>query len=144
MPLYVLDTDCISLLRDNHPEVSRRVRALPRSDCAITVITVEEQLNGWYTFLRKASHPEHGERAYRQLGEAVLYLARLPILPFTLPAIARFEALKKQKLNVRANDLRITAIAREVGAVVVTRNVRDFQRVPNLAVEDWTQPSAAP
>ena len=59
----------------------------------------------------------------------------------TLQAIARYESLLKQKLNVRKNDLRIAAIALEAGAVVVTRNVRDFRRVPNLAVEDWTQPA---
>jgi len=41
------------------------------------------------------------------------------------------------KLNVRKMDLRIAAIVLECAGVVVTRNVRDFQRVPNLAVENW-------
>lgn len=142
MPLYVFDTDSVSLLRKHHPELSRRARAVPSADRAITVITVEEQLTGWYTYLRRATRPQQIERAYRELAEAVTYFARLPILPFTLPAIARFEWLRKQKLNVGADDLRIAAIALEAGAVVVTRNVRDFRRAPNLAVEDWTQPAA--
>jgi predicted nucleic acid-binding protein len=34
-------------------------------------------------------------------------------------------------------DLRIAAIALEQKAPVVSRNLRDFRRVPNLAVEDW-------
>ena len=42
------------------------------------------------------------------------------------------------KLNVRANDLRIAAIALENSAIVVSRNLRDFQRVPGLQVEDWS------
>ena len=45
------------------------------------------------------------------------------------------------KLNVGANDLKIAAIGLEVGAVVVTRNVRDFGRVPGLTVENWAAAS---
>lgn len=140
MPPYILDTDIFSLLNLHHPEVSRRVDAEPPGRCAISVITVEEQLSGWYSFLRKATRPDQIEFAYQSLGEAVLNLARLPIVPYTQAAIARYEVLRRMKLNVRANDLRIAAIALEFGAVVVTRNVRDFTRVPSLLLEDWTQP----
>jgi tRNA(fMet)-specific endonuclease VapC len=52
-------------------------------------------------------------------------------------AIARFETLLGLKLNVGKKDLRIAAIALEAGCAVVTRNERDFRRVPGLAVENW-------
>jgi tRNA(fMet)-specific endonuclease VapC len=78
------------------------------------------------------------------LVEAVLALARLPILPYTQAAIVRYESLLRMKLNVGKNDLRIAAIALEHGAAVVTRNVRDFGRVPQLAVEDWSVPPPGP
>jgi tRNA(fMet)-specific endonuclease VapC len=42
------------------------------------------------------------------------------------------------KLNAGKMDLRIGAIALEHGAIVVTRNLRDFQRIPNLTAEDWS------
>ncbi len=41
-------------------------------------------------------------------------------------------------LNVRKMDLRIAAVVLEYGGVLVTRNVRDFQRVPGLPIEDWS------
>lgn len=42
---------------------------------------------------------------------------------------------------VGANDLHIAAHARSEGLTLVTNNVRGFQRVPGLLVEDWVGPS---
>jgi tRNA(fMet)-specific endonuclease VapC len=61
-----------------------------------------------------------------------------PLRPQTEPAIARIAHLKSLRLNVRVMDLRIAAVALENLAVVVTRNRRDFERVPGLRVEDWS------
>jgi tRNA(fMet)-specific endonuclease VapC len=82
------------------------------------------------------------EKAYRELAEAVRFLAQVRVVDSDAAAIARYQTLQGLKLNIGKYDLKIAAIALEVGAVVVTGNVRDFQRVPNLAVEDWTQPAA--
>jgi tRNA(fMet)-specific endonuclease VapC len=141
MATYVLDTDMVSLLQANHSAVLTRIKASSPLDVFSTAITIDEQLSGWYTYLRRATKPIQIEKAYSHLVNAVIQLARLPMLSFTVAAIARFEQLRKQKLNVGKNDLRIAAIALEAGAIVVTRNVRDFGRVSGLIVEDWSVPS---
>jgi tRNA(fMet)-specific endonuclease VapC len=81
-------------------------------------------------------------RTYERLIRTTIFLAGFPILPLTLAAYERAERLKKAKLNVDGDDLRIAAIALEAGAKVVSANLRDFQRVPGLEVEDWAQPAA--
>src|SRR5690349_905405 len=74
-PAFVLDTDTFTLLRQGHPEVCRRVALHPQDELALTVITVEEQLSGWYSLLRKAKRPEHVALAYEQLAAAPHALA---------------------------------------------------------------------
>jgi len=136
---YVLDTDILSLLQDGHASVTARCAAAP-SDFAISVITVEEVLSSWFTFLRRARTKDKVALAYHRLAQSAQFVGSLPILPFPLSAIERFEQLKSLKLGVKAPDLRIAAIALENEAIVVTRNTRDFLVVPGLTVEDWSQP----
>jgi tRNA(fMet)-specific endonuclease VapC len=66
-------------------------------------------------------------------------LARLQILTYTEADIQRYEQLRVMKLNVPKMDLPIAAIVLEHGATLVTRNTRDFQRVPNLVFVDWSK-----
>lgn len=145
MPLYVIATDILTLLRVGHPEVSRRITTAASPDeLATAVISVDEVLSGWHTVVRQVVKPADIEEAYGRLAASVALLARFRILNFTQSAIARFDRLVALKLNIKKNDLRIAAIALENGAIVVTRNVRDFSRVPALAVDDWSQPPAPP
>jgi tRNA(fMet)-specific endonuclease VapC len=137
MSLYVLDTDIFSLYRRGHPTLNAKVDSRPLGDLAITVATVEEELAGWYSLLRQARTPDEEVRAYDHLAQAIPLLARWQILPMSHAALSRYETLKRMHLNVRKMDLRIAAIVLEVGATLVSRNLRDFRRVPNLVVEDW-------
>jgi tRNA(fMet)-specific endonuclease VapC len=89
--------------------------------------------------LRRVKRNEDLARVYQHLADGVQFLGKLQILSFTERAILRFEGLLALKLNVRAMDLRIAAIVLEHGATLVTRNTRDFQRVPNLVFVDWSK-----
>src|SRR4029077_3585905 len=124
---HVLDTDIITLYQHGHPRVVQRILAHPMAQLAIAVISVEEELTGWYTKLRQARKRDQLARAYQRLSEAVPFFARFQILSFTEPAIVRYERLRAAHRRIGKNDLRIAAIALEQGATVVTRNSRDFK-----------------
>jgi tRNA(fMet)-specific endonuclease VapC len=138
MSLYILDTDVLTLYRRGHALLVPRVDSRTATETAIPVVTVEEQLSGWYTLIRQAKVPKDTAHAYLRLASTVRFLGRWQILSLTEPAIACFESLKALKLNVGGSDLRIAAIAPEHGGILVSRNLRDFQRVPGLIVEDWS------
>jgi tRNA(fMet)-specific endonuclease VapC len=138
MTPYVLDTDTLTLYQENHPAVVGHLAQHPPADIAITVLTVEEQLSGWYTRLRRAKDVDDLAAVYEHLTATAASLGRFRILSFTKPAILRFEQLRAAKLSVAKMDLRIAAVTLEVGGTVVTRNRRDFQRVPGLVIEDWS------
>src|SRR5262249_41135054 len=121
MSLYVLDTDMLQLFQDGNEAVVAHVRAVAPSDRAISVVTVEEQLSGWYTQLRQAKTPERLAWAYRRLAETVRFLVRLELLDFDDQAIQRYAELKSLKLKVGKMDLRIAATVLEHDATLVTR-----------------------
>jgi len=139
MSLYVLDTDTLQLYQDENPKVVGRVHAVAPGDRAISVVTVEEQLSGWYTQLRQAKSAERLAWAYRRLAATIRFLTRIQIADFDELAIQRCEQFKKLKLKVRKMDLRIAATVLERGAILVTRNLRDFRQVPGLRIEDWSK-----
>jgi tRNA(fMet)-specific endonuclease VapC len=139
MSVFVLDTDILTLFQLGHSAVCQHCASQPAGSLAISVISVEEELSGWYTRLRRAQKRDELARVYQRLTDFVTFISRLQILSFTEPAILRYEQLQTFKLNIGKQDLRIAAIVLENGATLVTRNTRDFQRVPNLTFVDWSQ-----
>ena len=137
MRLFVLDSDILTLYSRNHPLVTQRIDARSRHELAVTVISVEEQVSGWLSYVHRAKRPDQVARGYLELADTVRFLAGWNILLFTEPIINRVKQLVTLKLSVGKMDLKIAAIALENGATMVTRNLRDFQRVPGLVVENW-------
>jgi len=138
MSLYVLDTDIVTLYRRGHEAVMRHALTHPLEELAITVITVEEQLSGWYALLRQVKAAADLTRVYDRLVETVMFLSSTHILSFTQPAVAQYEQLRSMRLRIGAMDLRIAAITLASGATLIMRNVQDFQHIPGLVIEDWT------
>ena len=105
----------VTLYRLGHPAVVRQVTLHLFDELAVAVLTVEEQLTGWYTRLHRAKQRDELARIYQHLPDTIEFLAQFKILSFTEPAIERYERLKAAKLNVGKNDLRIAAVALEHG-----------------------------
>jgi tRNA(fMet)-specific endonuclease VapC len=143
MSLYVLDTDHLSLYRYGHPEVSAHIEATPADQLAVTIITIEEQLRAWYTQIRRARDRNQLARAYQGLLEVAETSKYLRVLPFTSRAIERYLDLRARLPRLGKMDLSIAAIALEYDGIVVTRNRRDFEQVPGLEIQDWSQPENA-
>jgi len=140
MSLYVLDTDHLSPYRYGHPEVSAHIEATPADQLAVTIITIEEQLRAWYTQVRRARDMDRLARAYQGLFEVAETSKYIRVLPFTSHAVERYLDLRSQLPRLGKMDLSIAAIALEYDGIVVTRNRRDFEQVPDLQLEDWSQP----
>ena len=71
-------------------------------------------------------------------------LAALEILPFEEPADRRYgelrDYLERQGTPIGPNDMLIAAHAPALGLAVLTDNVGEFSRVPELQVENWLAP----
>ena len=137
MNLRILDTDHVSLLeRKDTLVVDRFSRFI--GETAITVITWEEQMRGRLNVIRQATSSEQRVLAYTRLLSTIRFLQNFPIINFDAMADRDYMQLQAQKIRVGTQDLRIASIALSCSAVVVTRNHRDFGKVPNLMLEDWT------
>jgi tRNA(fMet)-specific endonuclease VapC len=137
-----LDTDVLSLIQqESQPAYGRlaaRLRRHPPETIAATIISFQEQVLGWLSFLNRSRRQEHLLLAYAKLDGIRRYYSLANVLPFDEAALGHFISLKRQEIRLGTMDLRIASIALATGSVLVSRNLRDFRRVPNLVVEDWT------
>ena len=105
----------------------------------MTIVSVEEQLSGWYTLLRRARMAKELVPVYERMSEAVRFFAKLPVLTLTETAAGSYEQLRTQKRRTGRMDLRIAAIALAHHAAIVTRNTNDFRGIEGLNVLDWSR-----
>jgi tRNA(fMet)-specific endonuclease VapC len=140
--MFVLDTDHMTLLEWGSGAVGQRlherIRALPEGEVVTTIITFEEQTRGWLAFQARARTLDQQVNAYRKLKRHLDTYLEIQVLEFDAEAAAEFERLKQARIRIGTMDLKIAAIALAHDATVLTRNLKDFTRVPGLRVEDWT------
>jgi tRNA(fMet)-specific endonuclease VapC len=141
MPV-VLDTDHLSVLQwQERPACDRllaRLEPLSPDVIATTIISFQEQVEGWLAYLKRARKSQEVVVAYAKLEEVWRSFLKMNVLSFTAEAQERFVELRHHCPRLPTMDLRIASIALVTGATLLSRNLRDFRRVPGLVVEDWT------
>ena len=78
------------------------------------------------------------EAGYAGLRTTIEFFNTVDVLDFDRAAAEHYADLRSGKLRVGTQDLRIAAITLAAGGILVTRNRRDFERVPRLRVADWS------
>ncbi len=129
--MYVLDTNSVIYFFKGMGRVAERLQGTPPRSLAVPSIVVHELEVG----IAKSSAPARRRLELEQL------LALLEVLPFGSPeaaVAARVRAeLEQAGTPIGPLDILIAGTALRHGATLVTRNVKEFERIHGLAVEDW-------
>jgi tRNA(fMet)-specific endonuclease VapC len=143
--MILFDTDMLSIAQSpDRPESQRlraRIAAIPVDEIVgTTIVTYEEQTRGWLAYMAGARTLDAQLEAYRRLLQHLDNFRQIYVVPFDRPAATHFETLIAAKLRIGTKDLRIASIALARNALLLSRNLQHFQKVPGLRLEDWTTP----
>lgn len=132
--IYLIDTDTLIYLIKNRPEsVAAQVNALaPEDRLCMSFVTYAELLKG----------AEKSSRKVEVLRRLDALTRQVPVVFDTSPALcghyaAQFTRLKEAGTPIGANDLWIACHALALDATLVTNNIREFERVTGLRLENW-------
>ena len=129
---YMLDTNiCIYAIKNKPEQVLQRLHRNLHKGLCISAITLGELEHG----VEKSAYPAKNRVALLQ------FLAILDILPFDDLAAVEYgkicSYLQQQGTPIGTMDMLIAGHAKATGTILVTNNVREFERVPNLKIENW-------
>ena len=139
--MIVLDTNYVSLFQypDDERAIALRERLVESSDRDIvtTAITAEEQMRGWLSAIHAQREVHRQVMYYDRLVGLFRFFAGWRILPFDQSAADQFQSLRASRVRIGTMDLKIAAIVLTQNATLLSSNLRDFEQVPGLQVEDW-------
>jgi tRNA(fMet)-specific endonuclease VapC len=140
--MYLLDTDHLSILQrqtgEDYGNLSGRMSDFSQADFAISVVTFHEQVIGIHSAMTNPRKPNALLKGYDRMQRLLRDCQTFPVMPFDHAAFVMFEQLQGNKVPVAPMDLRIASITLALDVTLLTRNQRDFIKVPGLKMEDWT------
>lgn len=132
---YLLDTNtCIYIIKRSPEHVYQRFRRLHVGDVGISAITFCELQFG----VSNSANPDKNQQALTE------FLGPLDVQDFPAGASPVYGAirahLQRAGTPIGNYDLLLAAHALYQRLVLVTNNAREFQRVPDLRIENWIEP----
>ncbi|MDH2996977.1 plasmid maintenance protein [Pasteurellaceae bacterium LFhippo2] len=128
---YMLDTNIVIYAIKRRPIEILEYFNRYASQLCVSSITVAELYYG----AEKSSYPAHN------LATIEDFLSRLTILPYESKAAAHFGNIKAELSKtgkiIGENDIHIAGHCRSEGLILVTNNLREFERVDGLRLENW-------
>lgn len=129
---YLLDTNvCIRYINGRSPNVRNKLASVPRANVCVSIITVAELYYG----SAKSQSPQKSrqkQQEFLQPIQTVLFDEQAAVLYGEVRS-----HLSRQGTPIGANDLLIASTALAHQLTLITHNVREFERVPGLSLEDW-------
>ena len=131
---YLLDTNiCIYIINENPKKVLRRFEQYPVSEFGISSITHAELQNG----IEKSKNKNTNQNALDE------FLLPLSILPFhgkrLVTCYGEIRTLLESKgKTIGPLDMLIAAHALGLDLTIISNNIKEFSRIPNLKCENWT------
>ena len=135
---YLLDSDvAIELMRGRNLPVVKKLSSTSRQHVFLSTVTISELLFGAY----RSRDPELSMRLCREFWSSFRIV---PLDTAAAEEAGRIRAdLKGKGQRIGAYNLLIAGIALANEQILVTHNTREFQRIPALPLEDWTEPFVA-
>lgn len=129
--MYALDTNSVVYFFKGMGRVAERLLSTPPREIALPAVVLYEMELG----IAKSTAPE---RRRAQLQDLVRSASILPFGAEEARVTARIRAdLERAGEPIGPLDFLIAGTALRQGATLVTRNRREFGRVPGLPLEDW-------
>ncbi len=137
--MFVLDTDVVSEWHKGNEKLRKRISSTPEWELYITIVTRIEIFRARSDFVLKAADGSQLKRAQQRFDESESLLADLPVLSIDSNVANTFDRLKNSRGigKMGRADLLIACFVLSHGATLVTRNTKDFIRIPNLKLENW-------
>ena len=138
--MLVLDTDHLSHFDEATAAGGRLRERLLFSDeePVATIISAEEQLRGWLAQIHKThADPIAAISLYARLQRRLEFYARWTVLSWDSASADLFLKLHAEGVRIGSMDLKIACITLANGGRLLTRNSKDFAKVPGLQFENW-------